>query len=195
MKIKNHINCFVFIATILFMTSCKEGTDKNKQDASNPSSNNSIKVISSEGDSHFYLTLRSKFNKWDKVHMYYRESEYDDYSGERKIEVVVEPNGNFQDIKFELKKDIYPYNIRIDLGENIEQSNVIIEECVLSYGKYNYSIKGKDLNKYFHFNQGVEITSDSSTFLLKTFKRNNNNIYDPFIRGKLKLSDILNNVL
>jgi hypothetical protein len=123
--------------------------------------------------------------------MYYRLYESDQYSGAEKITKEVIPNGNFQEIKFELKEQVYPYNIRLDLGENKEQPPVLIEECVLHYGNETFKIEGKDLNKYFHFNKGIEVNSDSTTFTLKTFKRGDVDIYDPFIRGNLKLNNVL----
>tara|TARA_R110002094_G_scaffold123798_3_gene118359 strand:- start:158 stop:541 length:384 start_codon:yes stop_codon:yes gene_type:complete len=123
--------------------------------------------------------------------MYYLSEQSDEYSGERKIEKEVIPNGGFQEIKFELKEIVYPYNIRLDLGTNKEQPPVLIEECVLHYGNETFKIKGKDLNKYFHFNKGVEVNSDSLTFTLKTFKRGKIDIYDPFIRGNQALNKVL----
>tara|TARA_R110002096_G_scaffold360605_3_gene553581 strand:- start:4040 stop:4621 length:582 start_codon:yes stop_codon:yes gene_type:complete len=189
MKTKFQITVAIF-ALFLVITSCK---GKEKEGETNNSNTNNEKVIKKEivDDPFFYVTLKAKFSKWDKLHMYYLSEQSDKYSGERKTEKEVIPNGDFQEIKFELKEQVYPYNIRLDFGINKEQTQVLIEECVLHYGNETFKIKGKDLNKYFHFNKGIEVNPDSLTFTLQTFKRGKDDIYDPFIRGNQELNNVL----
>jgi len=181
-------NRIIFVL-VLLLFSCNDSKTEQKEDATKEI----MREVSFDksGESSFYMVLKAKFSKWDRIHLYYTEYESEKYSGNKKIQSIVNPSNDFQTIKFKIEEAILPINLRLDLGENKSQSSIQIEECILNYGQFSYIIKGKDLHKYFHFNKGIETTSDPQTLLLKTFKRDNTEIYDPFIRGKQSLKTVL----
>ncbi|MEZ4792884.1 MAG: hypothetical protein R2783_05340 [Gelidibacter sp.] len=125
------------------------------------------------------------------MQLYYLQENTESYTVDQVLTQEVTGSDQFQDVTFRMAPQNYPFNFRLDFGTNPDQSSIKIEECVLRYGNSKFVIKGKEFPDYFIFNQGVEMSSDSMTFRLKTFKEGNKNKYDPFLMGNLKLNDVL----
>jgi len=176
---------FLLVFAILF--SCKKDSKSEvKQDSNIEETTPKMKVVEN-----FTLTLKGIVEKDDKFQMFYFETDKDPVSEKKSVWAKVTPSKEEQEIKFVLPKDVYPMNVRIDLGVNNKQENITINECVLQYKKYDYKINGKELVKYFTLNQCVKMVSDSINYNLMPMKVGEVKKYDPYIVGNKLFENIL----
>lgn len=171
---------------MFFSVGCKQKAD---QEPLEPTEENIIQ--NSESKKVFSLTLEAVVKKEDVFSLFYTQYEGENFSGEQMINTKVYPSDQAQEIKFELPEEDYPLNIRVDFGSNPSQESIIITEFDLKYYNSSYKIKGSELYKYFNFNEGVEMLSDSLTFKLKSFKNESVEKYDPYIVGNDRCINLL----
>lgn len=179
----------LFLFLVLTLNSCKQNSDK--KDSDNQSLEQSSKDAPNYEPAHFSLTLKVLIKEADLFQLFYIEENIESYSAQQVLSQEIVPNGDFQEITFDMPIENYPFNLRLDLGTNPMQSSIKIEECRLNYGTNEYVIKGSEFNDYFIFNGGVEMLSDSITFKLKSFKEGTIDKYDPFMMGNYKMNEVL----
>ncbi len=174
-------NCKI-IVLLLFIVSC----GNEKKDNSKPQEEQQ-KVVEQK-QKIFSLKLKALVKKDDIFQLFYLQGEEEIFSAEQVITVKIIGSDEYQDILFKLPEEDYPYNFRIDLGSDAEQSNVMISECILSYANTDFSIKGSDLKKFFIFNNHIQQSSlDSTSYdMSKVGER-----YDPYIVGNKELIEAL----
>ena len=166
---------------------CKE---KSLESANKPKINSEVTEKPKQAEK-FKIKLKGIFDKDDKFAMFYFENENEKYNAQQLVTTKVNSSDEIQEVYLEAPAKVYPMNIKLDFGSNKEQSSIEIYECVLEYKNKSYTIKGGELKKYFHFNDGIKMQSDSITFNLSTFKFRGKDIYNPYIRGKEKLTEVL----
>lgn len=186
MKIKLVMHCLV--VSILFFA-CKD--DKGKKEVINDNLEMQTENKITENENVFSVQLNVQFEKDDALEVFYLENETDTYAASKMIQQKITGMNDFQKINFELPKNIYPTNIRLDFGFNEAQDPIKISDCTISYNNSSFVIKGKDLKNYFNFNGGIEMQSDSLTFKLKPFNLNGKQMHDPYIVGNKNLESAL----
>ncbi len=182
-------NGLLLLMVLMSISSCKENSAKN---INNTELNQQAKNDTNQKDelSNFSLTVRALFEKDDVIEIYFIQDNSENYTTNLMLLQEVKGSDQFQDVKFNLAPEYYPFNFRMDLGNNAQQNLIKIEGCTLQYGNSTYVINGKKLHDYFIFNDGVETHSDSMSFRLKTFKEGNIDKYDPFLMGNQNLNDV-----
>lgn len=182
-------NAFILFILLVSISSCKDNsakkidnTESNKQEASN---------ATAKEPTQFSLTIRALVESDDLFEIFFIQENSASYTVNQMLSQEVKGSSQYQDVKFNMPSEYYPFNFRIDLGTNSQQNSIKIEECTLKYGTSKYVINGNQLHEYFVFNEGVEMLPDSITFRLKTFKEGNNDKYDPFLMGNQNLNEVL----
>ncbi|MFV0571566.1 MAG: hypothetical protein ACK5M1_03925 [Xanthomarina gelatinilytica] len=165
--------CIVF-----FSIGCKQKVDQKQVEPIEENINQDSKPKKV-----FSLRIEAVVKKEDIFSLFYTQYEGENFSGEQMINTKVYASDQVQEITFELPEEDYPLNIRLDFGSNPNQESVIITEFDLKYYNSSYKIKGSELYKYFNFNEGVEMLTDSLTYKLKAFKNESGEKYDPYIVG------------
>lgn len=176
---------FLFILCVSMFFSCKD--DASKKENKLEDKPNQSEIINKVDENIFVVKLKVLFSKDDSVEVFYLENESDTYSADRMIQKKIKGMDDFQDVNFNLPKNLYPYNIRLDFGFDKDQEAIKIMECDLTYNDVSFTIKGSELKNYFNFNGGVEVLSDSLTFKLKPFDLHGKEVYDPYIVGNKNL--------
>lgn len=174
---------------IIGAMSCKQ--KEETKTASNQNQSTPSNSLETNKPKFFYVTLKAIFKESDLVQVFYTQSHNETFSSSQVLSKQVEPSSEIQDIVLEMPKEDYPYNIRIDLSNNKNQSAIKIQEFVLHYGNKNYKILAKDMTKYLIPNTGVEISSDSTIFNLKTHKHLGVEKFDPFMVGNDEMINVL----
>lgn len=177
----------LFTVLLMSIGSCKENSAKNgvkTEFDKEPTSD------SKNEPSNFLLTVSALVEKDDVFEIYFIQDNSEGYTTNQMLSQEVKGSDQIQDIKFQLASEYYPFNFRIDLGNNAQQELIKIESCTLQYGNSTYVINGNKLHHYFIFNDGVETLSDSITHRLKTFKEGNIDKYDPFLMGNQNLNEV-----
>ncbi|WP_146109720.1 hypothetical protein [Jejuia pallidilutea] len=173
----------IAIMFLCVLTSCKNRENKTPED------NVETKEVLSVDK--FTVVLRGIITKDDNFQVFYTEYEGDVHTEAKSVVAKVFPSDDEQDITFELPKKVYPMNLRIDLGNNIKQESITINELIFKYKKGDYRINSKELNKYFTFNKGIEMLSDSITFKLKPISYQGIEKHDPYMVGNKSFIDML----
>lgn len=176
-----------FIALLLLVfLSCKDES-ATKQNLLNRSKEENNQKYSED----FSIIIRTRVDKRDSFQIFYKQEPSEFYNEIGSVTTTVLPLSDFQNVEIKLPSDVYPNNIRLDLGTNKNQGSIQIEYLTLNYEKKSYKIKGEDIPKYFILNEGVEIGTDAITYLLKTHERESTIVYDPFLIGKPELNDVI----
>lgn len=168
--------------TILFF-GCKESGTKKEDSSKDIAPQPDIKRLKNT----FSVLLEVQLDKNDALEVFYLKDEMDTYKAEQMIQRKTNGMNDFQEVVFELPKEVYPYNIRLDFGSNNQQGQMKIKKCVLAYNKGSMEIKGSELKKFFNFNGGIEMQSDSLTITFKPFDLNGKEVYDPYMVGNKNL--------
>ena len=181
---------YILVLLTLVLVSCKEKKSANREEQS--VKKNTADLYYSDD---FYIMLKAKVVKEDEFQIFYKQNISESYMEDRSATIKISPNSEFQNVEFILPNDVYPYNLRLDLGMNSDQVSIQIKHITLGYKDQNFKIEAKDITRYFTLNEGVQILPDSTTFFLKTHKRENNIVYDPHLTGKAELNEIIYNEL
>lgn len=75
-------------------------------------------------------------------------------------------NENEQQVVFNLPKDVYPTQLRIDFGMNKEQEDITLKGIICEYNGKKKEIRGNDLGLLFRPDDS-KCTFDSSTGIIK----------------------------
>ena len=152
---------FVF-AFIALLVSCKNNNDANKEAVQK------APKVKEKVSKEFRVSIKGKFSKEDSFQLYYIEDESETYSEKKSIWAKVDPSDASQEVTFVIPNEIYPNNIRLDLGINKEQVSIDIEEIKLSYKKNQLVILGSEVKDYFALNRHMKQEDVSNTFELVT---------------------------
>lgn len=170
--------------------SCKEKQEKS--DMSQPiEQERAPQETQANQPAQFSLTLKAMLKTDDQLQLFYIQEQSEGYGINQMITKDIVGSHNYQSITFELPKEDYPLNLRLDLGVNKNQGSISIEECILKYGNSSYVIKGEQFKEYFILNAGVQLATDAKTFYLKSFMEQGTEKYDPFMQGSPKLNEAL----
>lgn len=149
MSLKN-----VFLMLLLVIFGCKE-EQKNKiveQDNQEVSAKT------------FKMTLNAVVKNNDDFCLLYTEDGSLDF--EKGIWKEVKGSDNEQDIVFFLPEKTQPSQLRLDLGKNIEQQDIVVKSIKFEYDRNVREIKGLEIGVFFRADAS-KCTFDYSTGLVK----------------------------
>jgi hypothetical protein len=127
-------------------------------------------------NSHITLTLKAVVLEDDEFDLYYSEEILGQYHPDDYLKVKVLGKNEFQEIIFDLPEKIYPIKLRLDVGSKGHDSNIKIDQIILSNGKKSRSINTAEFTSIFKPNKYLAKISGENTYSRKTI----DNIYDPF---------------
>ena len=137
---------------VLVLASCKNDA-KEKVKEENQKLPETVSVI-------FNVTVQ----KDDNFHLLYTEDQTLNFTGEKSIALVVKGSDKPQDIIFKMPEDVFPTNIRLDLGENKDQGEMEVNSIKATY--YNSSFEHKEpagfAKKWFYCNDFQLAVNESS---------------------------------
>lgn len=167
MKLKVISICLLFS---LFIASCDKKENIKKRDF-------------------FEITIEGVFAKNDKIQVFYLV-EGQEWKDENSILRPVYASEEMQKIVLNVPDNVFPENIRVDLGINTTQQYVTIKNISV---KHNAKIINGDLEAYKKYFYGNEFVSwDPNYFGYKLSTVNDN--YDPFLMGNNELMDELQRI-
>lgn len=117
----------------------------------------------------FRITLDVVAKKDDSFHVFYSEDKTLNFTEENSVWAEFKGNDAAQKLVFDLPKDRYPSQLRIDYGLNKDQGEIKINSLEISYKGKVKLISGADYFKYFTPN--LENTSvDAGAQTVKALK-------------------------
>ena len=141
-------------------------------------------------DNSFQISLKLRIEKDDMLEVYFIEDPIvKAFQPDKKIRRKVLGSSNFQEVDFNLPKQIVPIKFRIDLGENIDQKKVDIDEIKLKYNKKTICIKDSLIQYFFVVNNFLTLKPKSGKFdiIEKQNKRDPFITSSPILNKKIKI--------
>jgi hypothetical protein len=149
------------IALLLFsiaIIGCKgDGQEEKKE---------SVNTELDKGNDFFTITLDLIAQKDDSFHIYYSEDKTENFTEENSIWQEFKGSTNSQKLLFNLPKDRFPTNLRIDFGVNKDQQEIKIKGMEVTYKEKKVNINGFDLLKFFRINYNIT-TFDAENQMIK----------------------------
>ena len=146
------------------------------------------KVPKNEAD-RIIIELYMKVSKEDQFEVFYRNTD-EVYETNKNVITKVEPSSLLQKIKFVLPEQVFPDYLRIDLGNNVNQEEMILENITIKYNSEEKKFNKEAIKKYFRPSRFIIKEEFPST--LKTIKSDDK--YDPLLDSN-NLSGVINNLI
>lgn len=150
-----HNHLFVLIFCFFCFVGCKDKANDNAEGTKDSQSTSK----------QFKVTLRVIAQKTDSFCLLYTEDGTINF-GEQGIWKGIEGSENEQSVQFDFPEEIFPTSLRIDLGIEKEQSQVILKSVILEYNGKKREISGSELGLFFRGNEN-NCTFDVTTGIVK----------------------------
>ena len=160
MKFKNLFFLFFSIATLI---GCKDGTTKNTE-AATPAE---VEAVSANS---FKVTVNLVTKKNDSFCLLYTEDGSLNFN-DKAVWKEVKGGESEQTVEFVLPGEAFPTQLRLDLGINADQEDVVIKSIKLSYGKNVRELKGVEMGIFFRADAS-KCTFDPVTGIVKALENN-----------------------
>ena len=171
----------LFLASLILfvtVTSCKKEVSQDEVKPAEVETKNN----------NFQVTLTATVKADDNFQLYYSQDAYEvPYKEENSVWTAVKANDNPQDIVFNLPEDVIPNYIRIDLGTNENQKEIIIKNFKMKYYSKSFEAKDSLFFNYFIPNDCVKIV-DKKNSVVQNFKTKEGK-YDPLFYSEKALYD------
>ncbi|RBA29701.1 hypothetical protein [Flavobacterium tibetense] len=164
--------------TIVFVSCKKEKTDNQ--------------IESEEKSKTFDVTLNMVVSQDDNFQIFYIDGSNQDFDENKSLWVSVKGSLEPQDIIFNLPEDVIPSNIRLDLGNNENQSAMKLNSFKMSY--YDKSYELKDTLILRNFVIGEQLNYDKTTSTL-TPNKGKATIYDPLLYPQSNLREEIEKIV
>ena len=115
----------------------------------------------------------------DDVFEVYFRNKGERYDAIKSRKQVITGKKESQKIVFGLNQHEYPYNLRLDFGNNAKQEEIQIQSIVLLYNEGRHEFSNEELKNHFSPNKYLDINFE--TMLLKTYVVDNK--YDPYLQS------------
>jgi hypothetical protein len=173
----------VFILLTLCFTICLSSCrDKEKKEKSPTESKDLIKEEPKQ-ESTFKISLNMVIPNDDTIEVFYLDSDDTNYSYKNKVTKKIKGNSEAQDIDFLLPKDIFPYSLRIDFGQNKNTENLILNSLVMSYEYFKLALTPQEFHAFFIPNQYVNYIKETGLIERKMVDGK----YDPYFNARAVL--------
>jgi hypothetical protein len=144
----------LFLSLTVLFTSCKEETNKEAVSSDEPE----VTIL-------FKITVNASVKKDDNFCLLYTEDGSINF-GEKAVWKGVKGSEAEQNIVFELPKNAFPTQFRLDLGTNAEQEDIKINSIKFEYGSKVREVIGKELAVFFRADPS-NCTFDAATGIVK----------------------------
>lgn len=126
-------------------------------------------------ESSFKVVLDMVVPKDDTFQLFYIIKGTTDFSEEMSIRLNVKGSDSSQKILFELPEDINIINLRIDVGENVLQNQIQINNFYVDYYDRKFEVKPSEFLNYFRPTTEILSVDANGNIQLKPSKE----FYDP----------------
>ena len=143
----------------------------------------SSKNFNSSKKDNFSITLKAKVPSDDVFELFYKNNLEAGFSEAKKVSRKVIGKNEIQNIEFLVNANEFPFQFRIDLGQNKKQKDLMIREVILKYKNDSIIIEKELLSTFFIVNKYLSLDSENGIF--KIIELNGKS--DPFIISKALL--------
>jgi hypothetical protein len=143
----------ILLLSIILFTNCK-----------NKKSIDSLELVTPEPiESNVKVVLDMIVPKDDMFQVFYTEDGTGNFSEEMSVRVIVKGSDLSQKLVFEFSEDLLITNLRIDVGENTEQGQMVMNNFYVQYFDKKFKTKGKEFFHYFSPTEQIAVDYTNST--------------------------------
>ncbi|MFH6767359.1 hypothetical protein V8G56_01320 [Gaetbulibacter aquiaggeris] len=147
------MKAIILILSVLILTNCK-----------NEKPIDSLELVTLKPvESNVKVVLEMLVPKDDIFQVFYTEDGTGNFSEEMSVRVIVKGNSRIQKLVFELPEDLLITNLRIDVGENIEQGQMLMNNFCVQYFNKKFEAHGKQFFHYFSPTEQIAVDYHNST--------------------------------
>lgn len=150
------------LMSIIFLSSCRE---------SNKASKTAI-----EHEDHLIVELLVKVPEDDSFEVYYR-TEHEQYASNNRVATKVKGSSALQKVEFVMDQSVFPTYIRLDLGINQKQGDILLDQIVFKYNDAEHVFDKKEIKKYFRPSKYLDFNFDTMMGRAKKV----DNKFDPYL--------------
>ncbi len=125
----------------------------------------------------------------DHFELLYRRRD-GEYEPANKKDFEIKGSKNLQVIRFVLDQHVYPQNVKLNLGRNESQGEIIIKTLTFKYNDAKHIFSKQEFEKYFK--PSTDLVFDYETMIGQTKKIGNQ--YDPFF-SSYNISKFINKLI
>lgn len=129
---------------------------------------------------HMQVKLEVVAEKDDNFSVYYTEDGSIDFSKEEPVWMPVQGSSKVQEVVFNLPEGVVPTQLRLDLGTNKEQEEVVLKKVSVVYFDQIFIVEGRDIFTFFmadHTKCTVDITTGTIKPVTKDGIRQSPSLY------------------
>lgn len=163
----------MILMVLMAIISCDKKSSKTKNQAS--------KKEKITKDNILRISIETVINEDDIIQLFYTDqSEFEDYSSDKRLALPVKGSSTVQTLVFNLPKDVLPYKFRIDLGDNsrMNQTQIDIISITIELNNNNIVVTNELLDSFFQPN--IYLEGNETGYERKLL----NDRFDPFITSK-----------
>ncbi|MFV0162261.1 hypothetical protein OBK04_01165 [Empedobacter falsenii] len=172
----------LLISSFLTLSSCGD----KKGGRNNLSETEELTNIEAKG---LVINLEGVFTKNDVYQIFYTDDSV--FTEQNSVKTTVYGQSVLQKVSFQLPEKIKPQNLRLDLGNNFNQSAVSIKKIEIMYNDQILNIEGDMFREYFPTTSSVQYDGTSLEYLLK---KNEDGSFDPVMFGSDQVKKGLNKI-
>lgn len=157
----------------------------------NEEKNSTNKTVNTELDlkDKLIVTIEGVFPKNDRIQLFYsNDTNFDEKSS---IYQSVYGQTVLQKVVFILPNNVKPQNLRLDLGENKNQTSLTIKDITIEYNGVFIEHEPETFRDYFEDTYYTVFNSETREYDLKM---TDDNLFDPILMGTDKLKKGLNSI-
>jgi hypothetical protein len=143
----------ILILSVILLTNCKNEKPIDSLEVVNP-----IPV-----ESKVKVVLDMIVPKDDMFQVFYTEDGTSNFSEEMSVRLIVKGSDLSQKLVFELSEDLVITKLRIDIGENTGQGQMIMNNFYIQYFDKIFETKGKEFFDYFGPTEEITVDYPNST--------------------------------
>lgn len=174
------IKTVLSLMVVLFITSCKN----NEKTETVPEAPKEHKGL--------IVSMNLIVQEDDLFQIFYTEDGSDNFVGEKCINVNVKGSNQAQEINFNIPEDVFPRQLRFDVGSNKAQKDIKVESFKLKYFDKVFEVPGKDFWYYFGNNTSIKYSKENAT---ATPLPDNPAGYDPIFGGTSNMTKELDKLM
>jgi len=174
----------LIVLSLTLLTSCKD--DKAQQQQQEPVEEKVVNLVK--------VSLTATVKKDDNFQLFYKEEDNVEIPFAEQDAVWKEVKGSDQSqvITFLLPENVLPNYLRLDVGTNPENENIIISNFQIEYLDKKIDINSTSFFDNYFINNPSIVIEDKASGSIKTQKQND--FYDPFFNSGENLKYELQNI-
>lgn len=174
-------NVLLILFTLIIFVGCKN--DKNQE-------SDKVLVIEKPKDI-FKVKFDLIIKKDDSLQLYFKDETMSDWDFSKCVTSVVKGSDEVQQINFSLPEEVFPTELRFDLGLNKNQSEVEIKNFKIEYLDKSFEAKDTLFFQYFYPNDQIEYNRSKAIAKPIILK---DKVYDPIFMSRQVLTDQIINL-